>query len=1297
MYTSYHNEDIRYLVNTDTKTAICVGRDSQGLKINNLTIRSTVRYNTDGDEATVVGIGDNAFSFYTDITGYLTLPETLTSIGKNAFRGCTGLKDELTIPSSVKTIGDYAFCDCSGFYGSLNIPYSVTSIGDYAFYGCSGFNKSLDISARISSIGSYTFGECSGLTGTLTIPYTVTSIGKGAFTNCIGFSSLSLRENLKTIGEQAFSNINFETIKSAPITPPTLEGNTYVFSNYDATIYIPYESFDAYASAQGWDNFTNRKASDGPTYIWLDNRNLTIYVGEQSTLTPTILPESTPYTNLDWCSKDESIASVNDGIIEGIKPGKTTIIATTIVNDLSASCEVTVLPVEATNLTLNINNLILNVGETKQLVPTITPDNTTDKTIYWVSSDESVVIVDDTGNVTAMAGGNATITATIGENISAECEVLVPEALDGGVAFRYDAEMDGAVVYSIPDEECYVVPQTVSLPDGRSYAVKGVELTEQPASLRKVAYPQGVGTNFSTSVVAVPYDADCTVADGLITDPAAGRLVFVDIAASGSFEIPATMGSVSQNAFALCSGITALVIADSNDVLAFEGTTNDGPAFASSPLTSLYMGRNITAAGESPFRGNATLTELTLGPDVTTVTDKMFYECTALRELSLPASLTKAGYASFGFCTGLSQVIIEDSRSSIDLTSAFLGSTMDYLYMGRPVTGYAQWPRTLKAIETGRYVDTLGPNAFIDLPNLYSLTIGVGMRTLDVDAFKDSKITKVIWLPNTPPTGYEKIVADINYVSTTNYELANMTVSANLSAKFMVNGLVYVFNKRAADRTCAVIDSHYNRYLTALDVPHKVTYQGIELTVEEINDYALYANRYFRTASIGDGIVSVGRYALFCCDGISSAPYIGKAVQTIGDHAFFGCSGIPSVMIPDATEFLGPWSLASCTALQSAILGTGLKVIEQGCFSDDSSLQQIVVPANVQTIANQVFDRCTSLAYLEISDRTTTLTMGYSEHNDSYKPSDGTIGGLATAGVPLFYYCPLKEAYIGGDISYSSSPADGYSPFYRNDYLEKVIIYNNETEISDNEFYGCRNLYEVIVGNDVTRVGDYAFSGCLNLEYFTLGSKVETIGVDAFSDCDKMKELRSYNPVPPVCGDQAMDDINVFTCTLFVPHSSVEAYQNAPQWENFFHIEGIDTETILVEAIVLDPEEWTGRVGASFSITATVTPIDAENKTLSWSSSDTTVATVDDEGLVTINGVGNCLITARANDGSGVSASCNVTVRKKTSIFEIELDGDSSVTVYNLQGIKLDVSTAEQLKQLEPGLYIINGEKVFLK
>ena len=898
---------------------------------------------------------------------------------------------------------------------------------------------------------------------------------------------------------------------------------------------------------------------------------------------------------------------------------------------------------------------------------TVTPDNATDKSVTWSSSDETVATVDSEGNVTGVKAGTATIKVTTvslseaGAKLTATCKVnVVPvTATVGGI--KYEVIFEG-------------------------------------------------GENSSDIAKVVGGDPD--------EDGSVSILAEVEI---------------------------------------------DGHTY---PVEEIE---------DAAFRDRSDITKIDIPNSIRIVKESAFYGCHTLGSVTIPASVTEIGTDAFGDCTDLSQVIIEDSRNAIDLSRPFTGCDIDYLYYGRKVTGYPAWPVTIKSLETGRYLDAFKSNEFSGFPNLYSLTIGVGMRTIDADAFKNSTITKVIWMPNTPPAGYESIKADINYVSTNNYEFENKIVSPNLSSKFMVDGLVYVFNRQAVDRTCAVIDNRYNRHIPGLDVPHKVTYSGIEFTVEEINDYALYSNQYFTTASIGDGIVSIGKYAMFNCRGIKSEPYIGKSVKTIGDYAFHNCTGMPSVTIPDATEYLGPWALSSCSSLENAKLGTGLVTIEEGCFADDSSLKQLVVPANVTTIANRVFDNCISLAYFEISDRTTTLAMGYSHHNDEYKPSDGTIGGLPTAGIPLFYYSPLKEVYIGGDISYSSSPADGYSPFYRNDALEKVVIHNNETEISDNEFYGCRGLKEVVVGNDVLRVGDYAFSGCVSIEHFTLGSKVATIGVDAFSDCDKMVEMKSYNKVPPICGDQALDDIDKFNCTLFVPETAVEDYKNAEQWKNFFHIQGMESEDIPAQEIRLsvstvsmelgstmqltatvfpsdatDPVVWkssdetivtvseeglvtaTGigsavitatcgnvystccievlaipaesialsrqtaelKVNETLQLTATVAPENATDKTVVWTSSDETIVTVSAEGLLTAVGIGETTVTAKCGD---VTATCAVKVTAASGIYGITIEEGKPLTVYNLQGVRLKVSTLDELNRLPKGFYIVNGKKIYIK
>lgn len=70
---------------------------------------------------------------------------------------------------------------------------------------------------------------------------------------------------------------------------------------------------------------------------------------------------------------------------------------------------------------------------------------------------------------------------------------------------------------------------------------------------------------------------------------------------------------------------------------------------------------------------------------------------------------------------------------------------------------------------------------------------------------------------------------------------------------------------------------------------------------------------------------------------------------------------------------------------------------------------------------------------------------------------------------------------------------------------------------------------------------------------------MESIGQEAFSDCTSLKTLKSEAAVPPTCSTQALEDINKWECTLYVPGASISAYQNAPQWKDFFFMaDGIE-------------------------------------------------------------------------------------------------------------------------------------------
>ena len=185
--------------------------------------------------------------------------------------------------------------------------------------------------------------------------------------------------------------------------------------------------------------------------ITLDKEYLEIQDGDRVKLIVTALePYDVSDSSLTWTSSDENVATVYNGssngcyiLAEGV--GETDIIASA--NDgsgVSATCRVTVTPVKVSEVLLGKTELVMVKGQSEKLIPTVWPDNASDKSLAWTSSDESVVTVDNDGNVEAVNAGEADVTATTndGTNLTATCHVTVIDS-DGGV---YTIGADGISV-----------------------------------------------------------------------------------------------------------------------------------------------------------------------------------------------------------------------------------------------------------------------------------------------------------------------------------------------------------------------------------------------------------------------------------------------------------------------------------------------------------------------------------------------------------------------------------------------------------------------------------------------------------------------------------------------------------------------------------------------------------------------------------------------------------------------------------------------------------------------------------
>lgn len=421
--------------------------------------------------AGVTTIGSSAFQSCDGFDGELTLPSSLESIGKNAFDGCTGLKGTLKIPDGVTFIGSGAFNRCRSLTGDLTLPSNLTSVADNLFYGCLGMNGTLTIPENITGIGAEAFNHCNNFKSIVMMHPLPPALGAQGFSE-VAYANIPLHvpaENIEDYKEaeewKNFANIEgFDIIPVTAIELDSVEATiargeifqlVAALTPDDATFKaIQWKSEDesiATVTPGGFvtgvsegETTITATASSGVTAtcaltvtktvitasdIAVYPRRATIEVGDRLRLKAVIQPENTADKSVEWSVEDGSIATVSqEGLVTGVAVGETIVYATTA-NNKAAACTITVNPriFQVTKLSVNPSAVTLEVEEKYELSVIYSPDYATDKTVVWISDDETIATVDEKGLITAVSPGETEITVTATNGVSATCKVTVKE------------------------------------------------------------------------------------------------------------------------------------------------------------------------------------------------------------------------------------------------------------------------------------------------------------------------------------------------------------------------------------------------------------------------------------------------------------------------------------------------------------------------------------------------------------------------------------------------------------------------------------------------------------------------------------------------------------------------------------------------------------------------------------------------------------------------------------------------------------------------------------------------------
>ena len=327
-----------------------------------------------------------------------------------------------------------------------------------------------------------------------------------------------------------------------------------------------------------------------------------------------------------------------------------------------------------------------------------------------------------------------------------------------------------------------------------------------------------------------------------------------------------------------------------------------------------------------------------------------------------------------------------------------------------------------------------------------------------------------------------------------------------------INGIYYNLVPKAK---VAEVTESPNWYSGKVVIPKTVTYEGVKYSVVSIGDKA------FR----------------FCGDLISVT--IPTSVTSIGDEAFNSCFRITSVTIPNSITSIGFAAFINCENLTS-----------------------VNIPDNITTIEGAVFRDCKSLTSVTIPNYVTAI------HGSAFQSS-----GLTSVTIP----------------------------------------------------------------NSVTQIDPWTFSDCNKLKTITIGSGIKTIYDNAFSKCPELTDVYCFAEDVPDTNSDAFDGSYPEYATLHVPVGSVNAYKTAEPWSRFKSIVKIASK------VSLNKSEATIEKGKTLTLKATVTPTNLLDKSVTWKSSSTKIATVTSSGKVKGIKSGTATITCTSKV-SGAKTSCKVTI-----------------------------------------------------
>ena len=558
-------------------------------------------------------------------------------------------------------------------------------------------------------------------------------------------------------------------------------------------------------------------------------------------------------------------------------------------------------------------------------------------------------------------------------------------------------------------------------------------------------------------------------------------------------------------------------------------------------------------------------------------------------------------------------------------------------------------------------VTKIGDDALKGNDNIVSITIPGSVKDIGNNAFEGcTKLEKVIF--TNPGQANKNLIIRVSA-----FQNCKKLTECEIPARaYQVVGNIF---KGCTSLTEVKVNANNPHYFTKDGVlfgPALVNYQP-----QYEDDYTLQSypagreGAYTIPSSVNgktiDQIWTSGFEGASGLTGISIPSSIGR----LGTAAFES-TGLTHVTIPDTVQQVDPAVFQNCTSLVSVKLPNGITEIDQYLFANCISLQHVDMPDTITKINIYAFHNCTSLTSLALPKGLTSLSVGCFEKCYNLQhvvvppsvinfPKDDDVGVYNP-----FKYSPVT-VYVQkgstGDKFFNNNLEELQASATASGGSLTVVTLDS---VFDPAAIEVESLELIDAGHKVSVQGKFKIGSYLNVQPLTSGSDY-----NAFSAKANGKAFQAYDLSLLPSGTTASGP---FTLTIGQPEgyaSSATLYDANASALTTDYADNCFTASLsaLGPVALINVKEATGgtevtsvtlnkatlnlEVGKTGKLSATVLPASAANKSITWSSSKTDVASVSSNGTVTAKKAGTAVITATATNGK--SASCTVTVTGGTT------------------------------------------------